>query len=125
MTYQEQFEKAEKAGQATDLVVEFLKLEEGDEVVGVLVGIEEYINTKPDAEISEPCKRYILKTDDKLGSVLLGSATDAQLLGKVKIGLLTYIRFDGRMPIDGGKRNVNRWTFKQVSESVLISEREE
>lgn len=94
-----------------DLIAEFFIPEMGKPLIGILIGVEVVINEK----ITEPCNRYILETDDGTKSVLLGAATDKQLEGKMHIGHLTYIEFQGKVEIQNGAKMVNRWKILQVS----------
>ena len=111
MTYEEQFQAAAKVEKPTDLVVEYKVLEPGQSVVGILISVEEVQNEK----IAEPCNRYVIDTDDGPCSVLPGNATDKQLVGKIKIGLLTRFEFVEKIAIQGGAKQLNRYRVTQVN----------
>lgn len=93
-----------------NLVVEFWQPEKGDELVGHLLSIEDFQSES----MSEPCKRYVFDTDNGLKSCLLGNATDGQLEGRIEIGKLTYVKYEGKREIDNGAKQVNIWNVMQV-----------
>lgn len=96
--------------QPEDLVIPFFTPKEGEPVIGVLLAMETVQNEK----VKEPCQRYILETDTGSLSILMGAATDKQLAGKLNLGWLTYIEFQGKFTIDNGAKQVNRWKVQQV-----------
>lgn len=110
MNYEDQFNALEQSQGAQDLVVEYLALKEGEHVVGKLIAIEEV--KLPQYE--KPCNRYILDTDKGPASVLMGGATDKNIEGKLHIGWLTYIKFEGKRSLGDDRKPMNWWTVKQV-----------
>lgn len=104
------FEELSKKQQPKDLIVEFWSPDEGDELVGHLVAIEVVQNDK----VQEPCNRYVFDTDEGMRSVLMGAASDKQLEGRIEIGKLTYVKYEGKREIDNGAKQVNIWKVIQV-----------
>ena len=99
-------------------VTEFLTLKPGDVVIGMLIGIEQVQNEK----VKEPANRYIIDVGDKTVSILMGSATDGQLAGKLSPGDLVHITFHGKTSIDGGAKQLNRYSVRSVPSKYLPPE---
>lgn len=95
---------------AENLVIPFFTPKENEPIIGLLKGIEIVQNEK----VKEPCNRYIVDTGEGELSLLMGSATDAQVAGKLNIGWIVYFEFKGKVAIAGTTKSVNRWIVQQV-----------
>ncbi len=114
-TYKQMYEDHDKNDEARDLTTEYLTLEVGQSVIGMLVSVEKIQTEK----IVEPVNRYVIDTDNGLCSVLLGNATDKQVEGKLHVGDLVYIEYRGKLSIQGGAKQVNRYIIRIVSANDL------
>ena len=108
--YRQRFEELANENQPTDLVVQIHTWEENDELYGELISID-LVQT---AKMQEACNGYILQTDDGPTSCMLGNATDKQLEGKLHIGDLVYIKFHGKIAIQGGAKQVNKFIVQAI-----------
>lgn len=112
MMYSEMYERAQREHAVESVNVNFWKPEKGDHIVGRLAFIEDYQGDN----MMEPCKRYTIETDEGAQSVLLGSATDKKLDGKLAEGLIVSIGFGGKIPIKGGRQQCNIWSIQIIPE---------
>ncbi len=101
MSYQEDFEKAQKAG-ATEEVTRSIQSwhDEGDFLVGKVIAITPFEEGTFDTEVQ--C--YLFDTDGGRISTVLGSATDKQLEEIEIIGKLVHIEYRGKKTIADGKQ---------------------
>lgn len=101
MGYQEEYEKAQKAG-ATKEVTKNIQSwsEEGETLIGKVVEIGPFNEGTFETEVSA----YLIDTDDGLISTVMGSATDKQLADLEIIGKLIHIEYRGKKQLADGKQ---------------------
>lgn len=101
MGYQEEYEKALKAG-ATEEVTRSIQSwhDEGEFLVGKVIAIAPFTEGTFDTEVNS----YLFDTDKGRISTVLGSATDKQLESLDIIGKLVHIEYQGKKTIADGKQ---------------------
>jgi hypothetical protein len=105
MTYKEQAELARQNGYAKKATHTITQWEEnGQEVVGLLISIEDFNSPKFD----QVCKQYLIETDEGRTSCVLGKATDFYLEGACNPGDIIAITYLGKKHLDDG-RQVNQF----------------
>jgi hypothetical protein len=114
VNYREQFAELTADEKPDELITSYWTPEKGDSICGILTLVENAENDK----FEEDVNRYVLDTDDGPQSVLLGSAADKQLEGKIEVGKLTYIEYLGKVEIQGGAKQLNRWKVQQIGDPL-------
>ena len=110
-TYAQMFQEANDAHQTEELTVSFKTFAaEGDMLIGRFL-YSEKVQVKEDME---PVNRYVFDTDEGMQSALLGGAADRQFGDKFQTDEVYMIQFRGKIPLDGGARQVNRWEVIHV-----------
>jgi len=99
MTYAEQAEKAEKAGEVVRLTSSFYKLVEGEVLIGKFIS-RTLINSK-DKKLPD-YYRYQIDTDEGPLDVLLSGAFDRDYGGSLKPGGVYRFTHKGKVPLKGG-----------------------
>ena len=111
MSFQEQFEQLENAGNVTDVTYSIKTWEaEGDRLIGVIRDIVPFEGGRFDSHVNS----YLIETDTGLVSTVLGAATDKQVEPLQLKGQLVCITFHGKKPLDDG-RSVNVFSIKVAS----------
>jgi hypothetical protein len=92
--YKKLMEQAVKDGKTKRLTVEIFSFEaEGDTIVGRLIRTEDYVETDYK---DNPCKKYILETNDGLMSCVIGARYDRMVDHPENIGQLLEIEYLGK-----------------------------
>ena len=101
MSYQEDYEKAQKAGKTDEISRNIQSWsEEGETLVGKCVSIGPFLDGTFETEVNA----YMIDTDDGLVSTVLGSATDNQIKDLDLVGRLVYIEYRGKKSLKDGKQ---------------------
>lgn len=112
MTYEDQFKKAEDAGDVSELSYEIIKWEtEGMEVIGEVIGFEPFES----GNYETGCLVWKLNTDEGSVSCVLGSVSDKRMMD-VATGDLLKIIYKGKKELKEGRR-VNIFNIKHVRQS--------
>ena len=112
MTYEEQFERAEKEKQVRELSYEIIKWEEeGQEVIGEVIGFETFESGNYETD----CLVWKLQTDEGLVSCVLGGVADKRMMD-VSTGDLLQILYRGKKELKEGRR-VNIFNIKHVRQA--------
>jgi len=107
MKFTEEYEKAKKQKEVTDLTPEFLTWEKkGDTIVGEYKG-----RSQVHGSFDSDYYQYIFNTDKGLVKFHLGAASDADIGTSLKVNACYAITFQGQTKLKGGKR-VNKFTVE-------------
>lgn len=110
MSYKDQYEKANKAGEIQDLTPTFTRFEkEGDVILGKLVSYNPVQSSLGEGQYNQ----YLFETDDGLVKFSLGQAADSELGSQFVAGEVYRIEFLGKEKIDRG-RAVNKYEVVQI-----------
>jgi hypothetical protein len=114
MTYQERAAQAREAKSGKQLNLEIKSWDaERDEFTGKLSSVSNFEGGKFDGT----CKQYVFEGDDGMVSMVLGSAMDKALEGKVHAGMVLNVLYKGKKHLDDG-RQVNCFVVTDITDAA-------
>jgi len=117
MSYQEMYQKRQEEGRIKDLTPEYVTFkEEGDSIVGRLIGVTDVISTLNEGTYNQ----YLLETDEGMKKFALGNATDKEMINTLIVGGIYAITFEGKQQLKGGRR-VNKFSIENIPEFDDVS----
>lgn len=112
MSYAERFGDGEKAGKIKTLDVQLLEWEEeGQELIGMLIGYEEHQSP----QFKQVCQKYLFDTDDGRVSVICGAVTDRILAHDENLGNIFRLTFEGKEHGKKTGRIFNRFRVEMLT----------
>lgn len=113
MTYQEQYDRAEKEKKTENITPTFIKFEKaGMFIIGQFVDTMEVESLQTGGKYEQ----YIFDTDTGRIKFHMGANADKEIGALMKKGAVYFVRFDGKEDISKNQ-TVNKWTVKLVDDT--------